>query len=177
MNSVRRYKRPVVQLTSLLDLLFVMIFVSLMQTKGAPPKAAETPKEAPKVETPAPAPKEAIQTGKIAVNATFNFFAPASNPGLPEGSYAMEGTFNQDTGFLQLGGVEWLNRPANYEMVPLKGTIDSAREVFTGNIEFPDCREFTLKRITKGSGSPIAGKWKGSYVCSQGETGLILTFQ
>lgn len=173
MNSVRRYKRPVVQLTSLLDLLFVMIFVSLMQTKGTPPKAAESPKVEPKVE----APKEVAPTGKIAVSATFNFFAPASNPGLPEGSYAMEGTFNQDTGFLQLGGVEWLNRPANYEMVPLKGTIDSAREVFTGNIEFPDCREFTLKRISKGSGSPIAGKWKGSYVCSQGETGLILTFQ
>lgn len=173
MNSVRRYKRPVVQLTSLLDLLFVMIFVSLMQTKGVPSKAAEVPPEAPQVEVP----KEVVRTGKVAVAATFHFFAPDSNPGLPEGSYAMEGTFNQDTGFLQLGGVEWLNRPANYEMIPLKGTIDSARELFTGNIEFPDCREFTLKRISRTKGSPIAGKWKGSYVCSQGETGLILTFK
>jgi hypothetical protein len=173
MNSVRRYKRPVVQLTSLLDLLFVMIFVSLMQTKGTPPKAAEVAKEVPKKEIT----KETVKTGKIAVSATFNFFGPASNPGLPEGSYAMEGTFNQDTGFLQLGGVQWLDRPANYEMVPLKGKIDSARKVFTGNIEFPDCREFILKRTTETSGSPIAGKWEGSYVCSQGETGLILTLQ
>lgn len=177
MSGIRRYRRPVVQLTSLLDLLFVMIFVSLLQTKAIPPKNEVKPLPEVNKVASIPVPQTKQKTGKIAVSAIFNFFGPTTNPGLPKGSYKMEGTYNQETGFLQLGGVEWIDRPTHYEMVPLKGKIDQDQKVFVGNIEFPDCREFKLKRNTQASGSPVAGNWEGVYVCSQGETGLKLTLQ
>jgi hypothetical protein len=174
---MRRYKRPVVQLTSLLDLLFVMIFVSLMQTKTPPsPSATAAPEERPVPITEVSPKTEAAPRpqGKIAVTGMFHFHATSKNPQIPSGKYSMEGTFNHDTGHLQLGGIQWIKRPENYGMVPLKGKINSDKTIFTGTIEFPGCKEFKLVR-TPHEGSPIAGKWQGSYVCSQGETGLTLT--
>ncbi|MBH47256.1 MAG: hypothetical protein CME71_03705 [Halobacteriovorax sp.] len=160
-----------------------MIFVNLLQQKPLPsptqkeqPVAVATaaPQVAKKVVAkPAPVKKPAV----ISVNAKFEFYATRENPSLPEGSYQMQGRFDERDGRLQLGGLAWIKRPANYDMVPLSGFIDSSKEKFEGRIEFQGCKVFTLKRLTDTKGSPIAGRWRGQYDCTQGITGLTLTIE
>lgn len=175
--SYRRYKKPVVQLTSLLDLLFVMIFLSLMQLK-VPPTAEPLPvpekkplmaKKGPRSE-----PKSVTKPAKIPLSAEFNFYPSVQNPNIPSGVFKMEGVFTEKGGLLQLNGVEWVDRPPQYDMVPLVGRINEDKNLFTGRIEFPGCEEFTLKRTSVQEGSPLAGAWVGTYTCSQGSTGLTL---
>lgn len=172
---MRRYKKPVVQLTSLLDLLFVMVFASLLQTKATPAKTEPKPVEVTKTEEKKEAPKPVPQ--KHSISAVFNFYATSRSPSVPNGSYQMEGSFDEKTGVLNLNGSQWINRPAHYDMVPLRGKVNEGRSLFTGKIEFPGCREFTLKRIPKNGRSPLAGTWQGAYICSQGETGLTVEIE
>ncbi len=167
---IRRRKRPTVELTSLLDLLFVMIFLSLLQTK-APAPVKSKPVEA-KVETPVVVEEKPIPK-IVSVSAIFNFYPTKSNPNLPSGSYHMNGSFDEASGQLQLGGSGWIKRPANYDMVPLKGHIDKATNTFRGRIEFQGCLEFILKKET--ADQSFRGSWSGTYNCTQGETGLTLT--
>jgi hypothetical protein len=175
---IKPYKRPrrtAVELTSLLDLLFVMIFVSLMQQKNItevpPPAAKVVPQETQTTKTTTP------QKVNFSITATFNFYGTSQNPNLPRGSYVMQGSYSTKTKELKLGGVGWLERPENYDMVPLSGTINDSGTLFTGRIEFIGCEKFTLKRVSKGSASPLSGDWKGSYDCSQGLTGLTLSIE
>jgi hypothetical protein len=160
-----RYRRPVVQLTALLDLLFIMIFVSLNhQTKAEPEVKAPVPE----VVQEAPTPKE------YSVAAEFHFYGTDQNPNIPVGAYAMKGTFNPANGKLQLGGTNWINQPRDYDMIPLNGIINKNQTHLKGSIEFSGCKEFVLMRASKEKGSEIAGDWIGKYVCLQGETGLTL---
>jgi hypothetical protein len=181
---MKRLKRPTVQLTSLLDLLFVMIFVSLIQSKEVPKQAEPEPAPpAPKVTKPEVVVKPEVKPEvkprpvQYSVTATFHFYGPKSNPGLPEGKYAMQGRYNRKTGSLQLGGLGWLDRPEGYDMVPLSGEIKDGSDIFRGRIEFQQCETFTLQRTAKTGETPISGTWKGLYTCSQGETGLTLTIE
>lgn len=178
----KRIKKSTVQLTSLLDLLFVMIFVSLIQQKTV----TETPKTQAPVVTATPAPvKEEVEVSATpapvatptyySIQAKFNFYATNENPQLPSGTYLMQGSYDLKTGKLQLGGVSWIQRPPDYDMVPLSGEINGGLETFVGRIEFHGCEKFTLQRTKKGTGSPISGEWKGTYDCTQGATGLTLT--
>lgn len=178
MQIIKPYKRPrrtAVELTSLLDLLFVMIFVSLMQQKNIPeippPVAKVVPQETQATKTTTP------QKVNFSITATFNFYGTSQKPNLPRGSYVMQGTYSTKTKELKLGGVGWLERPENYDMVPLSGVINDSATLFTGRIEFIGCEKFTLKRVSKGSASPLSGDWKGSYDCSQGLTGLTLSIE
>lgn len=168
---IKKRKKPTVQLTSLLDLLFIMIFISLIQSKERPlisqPQAqAEVTKEV-----------QETKPVNLPITAVFHFYATSQNPRIPTGTFAMEGTFNTDSRQLRLGGVSWINRPDGYDMIPLNGKIASSGMELTGRIEFHGCEEFTLRRTSQISNSAIAGKWEGKYVCSQGETGLTLTIQ
>ncbi len=162
----RRIKKPVVQLTSLMDLLFIMIFLSLLQTKTP---VTEVVQETSAPPSPPPPPQT------IEVNAIFHFYPVSSNTEAQEGSFLMGGKYEKEEGEIRLGGVSWITRPEGYDMVPLMGQIDLQNNTLTGQIDFAGCEEFTLKRIEKLSGSPISGKWKGKYRCLQGETGLTLT--
>jgi hypothetical protein len=167
---MRRRRRPTVELTALLDLLFVMIFLSLLQAKSQPPvesKPVEPETKAPMAEQAAPTPKI------VSVSAIFNFYPTKSNPTLPSGSYHMNGSFDEATGQLQLGGSGWIKRPENYDMIPLKGSIDKATNTFRGKIEFQGCLEFVLRKET--ADQSFRGSWSGTYNCTQGETGLTLT--
>ncbi len=180
-------KKPVVQLTSLLDLLFVMIFISLSQqkTSDAPTpevkvvtktiikeKIVEKPVEVVK-EVPVEKPKPT----KYNITALFNFYGTPSNPAIPSGTYRMSGTYDQASGKLFLGGTEWINQPANYEMVPLGGKVEASEDFFTGRIQFQGCKQFSLRRESSSENTPISGSWKGQYDCTQGATGLTLTIQ
>ncbi len=176
------YKRPkkaTVSLTSLLDLLFVMIFVSLIQQKNITPvEKSKTPKKSPapvkvvkKTKTVTP-----VKVPKIySVSALFYFYGTAQNPNIPTGSYRMQGKYDEKSGQLSLGGMRWVNRPKDYDMVPLSGKISADKKLFTGRIEFYGCKEFTLRRVGQGRDNPISGTWEGVYDCSQGPTGLTLT--
>lgn len=171
----RRKQKRVVELTALLDLLFMMVFISLAQSKEVAPKVEVTQTKIEKVQESAAKPSE--PQGRVAVAAIFHFHAAASNPGIPEGKYRMEGTFNYDTGTLHLGGLSWIERPPQYDMVPLSGTINHERNMFKGKIEFPHCNQFTLRKVSSSAKSPVSGVWKGEYNCSQGDTGLTLTIE
>jgi hypothetical protein len=183
MNQIyRKPRRATVQLTSLLDLLFVMIFVNLLQQQQPAPKVEAPPAPVVAIEKKVASPPKPKATPKpkpavISVTATFSFYASAQNPSLPAGEYLMQGRYDERDGSLKLGGLSWVTRPANYDMVPLSGTIDGAKETFQGRIEFQGCKVFTLKRTTTLAGSPIAGKWIGQYDCTQGITGLTLTIE
>ncbi len=187
----KKTKKTTVQLTSLLDLLFVMIFVSLIQQKSAAPIKVETVAEKKVVEqevppvakpiikptakpisTPAP-----IKPTRYTVRATFNFYGTPNNKALPRGSYVMQGQFDEKTRKLQLGGSHWIERPKHYDMVPLSGEINTANNEFRGRIEFQGCQEFTLKKVAQSGDKAISGSWKGEYSCSQGPTGLTLTIE
>ena len=169
-RSYKRPKRQAVSLTSLLDLLFVMIFVSLIQQKAAAP-TKEEPVPAAKV-TEQKAPKQKFQ-----IKATFNFYGTSSNPSLPSGKYIMVGSYKLTDGSLSLGGLAWIERPAKYDMVPLSGKIDPKTGSFRGRVEAIGCKEFTLERKLKRDKTPISGEWVGTYSCSQGKTGLTLTIE
>ena len=176
MQQYKRTKKSTVQLTSLLDLLFVMIFVSLIQQKDikkvAEPVAKAKPKVQEKIETPA---KPVPAPTRFAVRASFKFYGTSNNPNIPEGEYIMNGSYDKKSGKLHLGGVQWVNRPQNYDMVPLSGRIDTSEKSFVGRIEFQGCQKFTLTRMSSEGPTPISGTWRGVYDCSQGETGLTLT--
>lgn len=181
MRPVRAYKKTkktTVQLTSLLDLLFVMIFVSLIQQKEISPvkSAPKSTKKAPIVK-----PKKKKVTKPVlktyVVSASFKFYGTPGNPNIPGGEYMMQGSFDEKTRELKLGGVSWLNRPTGYDMVPLTGKIETTHTLFKGKIDFPGCKLFTLTRKETFANSSISGVWEGIYDCSQGPTGLTLTIQ
>ncbi len=165
----RKPKRQAVSLTSLLDLLFVMIFVSLIQQKTvAPEKKPVVAKKTPQAKP--------VQT-QFDIKATFNFYGTQANPNLPSGKYIMTGRYNKKDGALNLGGLAWIERPARYDMVPLSGKIDAQTGKFIGRVEAIGCKEFTLERKLKRDKTPISGEWVGFYSCSQGKTGLTLTIE
>ncbi len=173
----RRKKTTTIQLTSLLDLLFVMVFVSLLQQKTPVSTPSKKPVEKP---TPVVAVKKTEVKAKTTapktsfdIEATFHFYATSSNPSIPNGKYLMRGIFDEKTRDLKLAGLSWMEQPKNYDMVPLSGKIGPSNKTFTGRIEFPSCKQFTLTRTSGSSG--ISGEWKGSYECGQGATGLTLT--
>jgi hypothetical protein len=172
--TTRRIKRPTVQLTSLLDLLFVMVFLSLLQSKDIPMPVVETTVPEVVVEkTPTPV----VEPSPFSLTAIFHFYAVASNPTVESGTFAMAGTYDQQTGELYLGGVNWIQRPTDYDMVPLTGRIFGGEQEFTGRVDFPTCQVFSLRRTSTTGRTPISGVWEGVYTCGQGETGLKLTIQ
>jgi hypothetical protein len=171
-NSFKNTRKTTVQLTSLLDLLFVMIFVSLLQQKKIDPvpvKAKPVKTVVKKTKTP-PVKKQVL----FSLSAQFNFYGTANNKALPAGSYKMQGRYNDKTGELQLGGISWINQPANYDMAALSGKVNSSKDKFSGRVELGGCKQFTLKKIKAGGKTPISGQWMGTYDCSQGLTGLTL---
>ncbi|MBT7609516.1 MAG: hypothetical protein HN576_07155 [Bacteriovoracaceae bacterium] len=186
-KQFRKSKKIVVSLTSLIDLLFVMIFVSLIQQKTAnlPPTSVKKPGKTTFTKTKQKVVFKPIVKKKVVqkvlktytVEAVFAFHATNTNKNIPTGNYKMKGSFDEKTRKLQLGGFSWINRPKNYDMVPLSGNIEKGDSLFIGRVEFPGCKMFTLKRSQKLNNSPISGTWEGIYDCSQGATGLTLTIQ
>lgn len=188
-RQFKRAKTGAVSLTSLLDLLFVMIFVSLLQQKEVtPPPVAKTETkvvtkivEVEKIvikEVPAPTPVK--KEFKIeSINATFDF----KGIGLDyKGKYSMKGFVNNETGAINLGTVAWIEKPrfqnkaVQVDMVSLSGSLLEDKVTINGRVDYIGCKEFKLTKLS-GDPSSIAGTWKGTYVCSQGPTGLTLTIK
>lgn len=178
-RTYRRPRKSVVQLTSLLDLLFVMIFVSLIQDKKVeqttPAKKVVEKKVEKKEIKKEPGPPTVVVPQNFALTGVFKFYATSSNPSVPTGSFRVKGNLNRKSGKVSLGGVSWIERPSRYDMVPMNGVFDSETGAFRGRIDFQGCQAFTLQRLRRGDKNPLSGEWSGEYRCSQGSTGLTLT--
>ena len=61
---------------------------------------------------------DASTDGKL--SGTFEFYATKANPGVPDGSFTVEGAWQQ-SGKLSLHGVRWIKQPDGYGMVSLEG--------------------------------------------------------
>ena len=92
-----------------------------------------------------------IYTGKV------NFFALPENPGVPNGSYKVEGMFDPRSRDFVMKGVEWILRPSGYQMVDASGALSSDGTRIAGRIEFIGCTDFTMTR--KGA-PPTSGEVK-----------------
>lgn len=172
-RQFKRAKKGAVSLTSLLDLLFVMIFVSLLQQKEISPNPTETK---PVAKSPVEIKPKPVEKILMSVNSTFEFYSLGGQQF--RGSFLMEGLYNKSTGNLNLAPSKWIVKPPfDIGMVPLSGKISSDKMTFTGRVEFQGCKTFRLNRVEVKPGTPIAGLWKGNYTCSQGTTGLNLTIK
>lgn len=176
-RSYKPAKKSVVQLTSLLDLLFVMVFVSLLQQKNIPvPNLKKEPVKAKVVVKPILKKPETPKLQNALVGATFNFVANSNSAQAASGAYRMQGTFDAESRNLSLLGQKWLDKPNdNYGMVPLEGQLSEDFKTFTGRIQFLGCKPFTLRKTLAIGTKPYSGKWEGKYDCAQGLTGLVLT--
>ena len=76
----------------------------------------------------------------------FRFYQIDSNPGVPDGCFAMSGTASGEHITLQAGS--WLYHPLGYVTVDLTGTISPDGAVLTGSIVGPNCTSFTLRRVS-----------------------------
>jgi hypothetical protein len=170
-QMMKTNRKRTIQLTSIIDLLFIMIFISLVQAQTVS-RSEEDEVLAQEVQK-----NQKTQIESMSVNAVFHFYRTPQSPDVATGTYVMNGSFHPESGQLQLGALSWINQPEGYGMVPLNGKIDSSYQKFTGRIEYPGCEEFTLWRVTHIPRSKISGEWEGTYLCSQGETGLTLTIQ
>jgi hypothetical protein len=117
---------------------------------------------------------EASASGKL--TAFFDFYPVIANPGVPIGSYTMTGSYDAQGVLLTPG--KWLVAPPGYVTVGLSGATPGVKGVntFRGSISDSGCTTFLLHRLSAAPAeAAAAGKWKGTYVCSQGSTGLTLT--
>jgi hypothetical protein len=80
------------------------------------------------------------------VPATFTFYAVPSNPGVPNGSFWMGGSFSgSERLVLNAGG--WLEQPTGYELLDLDGTLSADRRTYSGHVVgSPDCTGFFVSK-------------------------------
>jgi hypothetical protein len=114
---------------------------------------------------------EAGPGGKL--TATFDFYPVLANQSVPSGSFVMKGHYDAKGVWLDPG--KWLVEPAGYVTVAITGHVP-AISAFHGAVT--GCSGFTLTRLAaRPDEAAVAGKWKGTYVCAQGLTGLTLTIK
>jgi hypothetical protein len=81
------------------------------------------------------------------VSAIYKFYAAPENPGVPDGSFRMTGTYEE--GKLALVGSEWIDRPPGYEMVDYESNADvgiDPHHLF-GTVLGPGCTLFTMDKV------------------------------
>jgi hypothetical protein len=99
------------------------------------------------------------------VTALFHFYADASNPGVPEGCFEMNGSFNQSTRHIELRAGSWLLHPYGYVTVDLSGTMNGG--TMSGRVIGPGCATLELHPAgIRVPPDPAACRPKGSIVSS-----------
>ena len=78
------------------------------------------------------------------IDAIFRFREHEDNPGVPSGSFAMEGSFDAATGALDLDATDWINQPTNFLTVDLSGLLSSREERISGEVSNAACSTFSV---------------------------------
>lgn len=60
------------------------------------------------------------------------------------GQYLLAGTYDEETGRVELSPGVWLSDPGDYIAVGLEGRLSSDGQSFTGQIKHPDCGAFRI---------------------------------
>ncbi len=81
--------------------------------------------------------------------ARFEFSAHPSNPGVPSGSFTLAGRFEAKTGEITLTPVSWIDRPPDYQMVPLSGRVRDGGRAIAGRVLTEGCSSFSVERAAK----------------------------
>lgn len=81
----------------------------------------------------------------------FHFHASPRNPGVPEGCFAMAGTYDGRSREMSLSAGRWLLQPFGYVTVDLAGRLQPGGTRIIGQVVGPLCRGFELHRT---SGKP-----------------------
>ncbi len=79
-----------------------------------------------------------------ALMARIDFYPVASNPGVPDGSYELVGSYSTAKG-LVLNPDYWIDEPANYEMVGLSASSPHANSM-SGAVHGLNCSTFSVTR-------------------------------
>jgi serine/threonine protein kinase len=85
------------------------------------------------------------------VNVVFDFFVPTSGV---RGSFKMAGPYDPATRKLKLKPGAWVQRPPNYETVPIEGVVSPDGATYAGRVLNPRCSTFTT---TLGAGGAAPG--------------------
>lgn len=93
------------------------------------------------------------------VSGEFYFFPLEDNPRVPDGRFAVSGTYNAKSRSVTVKGVRWIKQPTNYRMVDLTGTLSEDGKHIDGKVEFSGCTSF---RVMREGGAGPSTKVKGS---------------
>ncbi len=79
------------------------------------------------------------------LDARMSFGPTPSNPTVPKGSFAMEGTLEDDV--MTLTGTTWIEQPDGYGLIDLSATLaDPAPARIDGSVDTDGCGTFTITR-------------------------------
>jgi uncharacterized protein with FMN-binding domain len=84
------------------------------------------------------------------IDAVFMFSPHPQNPQVPSGRFRMAGNLEISNSkdipdLLDLKGTTWINRPAGYMLVDLRGDVSASKNQITGNVlAVPGCSTFDL---------------------------------
>lgn len=90
-----------------------------------------------------------IQSAGNDLAARFEFSAHPNNPGVPSGSFTMVGRFDPTSRMIALRPLSWVERPPDYLMVGLSGTVDGGGATISGTVETEGCSTFEVARAGK----------------------------
>lgn len=82
--------------------------------------------------------------GGDTVQATLDFYAVAGNPGVPDGSYVLTGTYSQSNGLVLIPD-HWISQPDGYVMVGFSGPPPSGSSMH-GTVQDPGCSTFAVTK-------------------------------
>lgn len=110
------------------------------------------------------------------IQALFSFHEDPANPGVPTGSYLMEGTVKEsdkkDIIEVVFTGSEWEKHPETYHIIDFTAYFDVKKGTVTG-----DSYEFDLKKSSGADLTYLIGEFNGTYTPESGENTVKFTVE
>lgn len=110
------------------------------------------------------------------IQALFSFHEDPANPGVPTGSYLMEGTVKKsdkkDIIEVAFTGSEWEKHPDTYHIIDFTAYFDVKNGTVTG-----DSYEVDLKKSAGADLSFLINEYKGTYTPDSGDSNISFTVE